>query len=157
MQTAAQLGVVYSFDASPKRMLAEFYERDPQGNIDRIFAQIFKDAPAVKQAEAKAAEAQANLDQAELDLRYCDGVAEIDGCLRRTQPGTSSRSCSACRCGPNAGKVLQPYLAGPVDAPATRLCRVRWPFRFWSTCGHGRHCRSPTSTCSRSRRLSACC
>ena len=45
MQTAAQLGVVYSFDASPKQMLAEFYKRDPQGNIDRIFAQLLKDAP----------------------------------------------------------------------------------------------------------------
>ena len=83
MQTAAQLGVVYSFDASPEQMLADFYKRDPEGNIDRIFAQLLKDAPAVKQAEAKVAEAQANLDQAELNLRYCDVVAEIDGVVTR--------------------------------------------------------------------------
>ncbi len=83
MQTAAQLGVVYSFDTSPKQMLADFYKRDPEGNIDRIFAQILKDAPAVKQAEGKLGQAQANLDQAKLNLRYCDVVAEIDGVVTR--------------------------------------------------------------------------
>lgn len=83
MQTAAQLGVVYSFDASPKQMLEDFYRRDPEGNIDRIFAQILKDAPGVKQAEAKLSQARANLDQAELDLRYCDVWAEIDGVVTR--------------------------------------------------------------------------
>jgi membrane fusion protein (multidrug efflux system) len=83
MQTAAQLGVIYPFDASPKQMLADFYKRDPEGNIDRIMAQILKDAPAVKQAEAKLGEAQAKLDQATLDLRYCDVVAEIDGVVTR--------------------------------------------------------------------------
>jgi membrane fusion protein (multidrug efflux system) len=89
MQTASQLGVIHSFESSPKQMLADFYKRDPEGNLDRIFAQILKDAPAVKQAEAKVAEAQANLDQAKLDLRYCDVVAEIDGVVthRNVNPG----------------------------------------------------------------------
>jgi membrane fusion protein (multidrug efflux system) len=89
MQTAAQLGVVYPFDASPEQMLADFRKRDPQGNINRIMAQILEDAPAVKQAEAKLAEAQASLDQAKLDLRYCDVVAEIDGVVtrRNVNPG----------------------------------------------------------------------
>jgi membrane fusion protein (multidrug efflux system) len=89
MQTAAQLGVVYPFDASPEQMLADFRKRDPQGNINRIMAQILADAPAVKQAEAKLAEAQASLDQAKLDLRYCDVVAEIDGVVtrRNVNPG----------------------------------------------------------------------
>ncbi len=82
-QTVGQLGVTYSFDASPKQMMAEFYKRDPEGNIDRILAQILKEAPAVKQAEAKVAEAQSNLDQANLNLRYCDVVAEIDGVVTR--------------------------------------------------------------------------
>jgi len=82
-QTAARLGVSYSFDLSPSQMLAEFYKRDPQGNIDRILAQILKDAPDVKQAEAKLAVAQANLDQAELNLRYTDVLAEIDGVVTR--------------------------------------------------------------------------
>ncbi len=89
MQTAAQLGVIYSFDASPKQMLADFYKRDPEGNIDRIFAQLLKDAPAVKQAEAKLVEAQSNLDRANLNLRYCDVAAEIDGVVthRGINPG----------------------------------------------------------------------
>lgn len=89
MQTAAQLGIIPSFDASPQEMLAQFYKRDPDGNIDRIFAQLVKDAPAVKQAEAKLGEAQATLEQAELNLRYCDVVAEIDGVVtrRNVNPG----------------------------------------------------------------------
>jgi membrane fusion protein (multidrug efflux system) len=82
-QTAAQLGVVTSFDKSPQQMIADFYQRDPQGDIDRIYAQLLEEAPAVKQAEAKLAEAQAHLDQARLDLRYCDVVAEIDGVVTR--------------------------------------------------------------------------
>jgi membrane fusion protein (multidrug efflux system) len=89
MQTAAQLGVVYPFDLSPKQMLADFYKRDPERNIDRIFAQIRREAPAVKQAEAKVAEAQSDLEQAKLNLRYCDVVAEIDGVVtrRNVNPG----------------------------------------------------------------------
>jgi membrane fusion protein (multidrug efflux system) len=89
MQTAAQLGVVQSFDVSPKQMLERFYKRDAQGDIDRILAQLLKDAPPVKQAEAKVDEAQAHLDQAKLDLRYCDVVAEIDGVVtrRNVNPG----------------------------------------------------------------------
>ena len=83
MQTAARLGVVQSFDASPSQMIADFYRRDPEGNIDHIYAQILKDAPDVKQAEAKLAVAQANLDQAKLNLRYCDVLAEIDGVVTR--------------------------------------------------------------------------
>ena len=91
MQTTAQLGVVRSFDTSPKQMLADFYMRDPQGNVDHIFAQLLKDAPLVKQAEAKVAEAQSNLDQAKLNLRYCDVVAEIEGVVTRrsVNPGNN--------------------------------------------------------------------
>ena len=48
-------------------MVADFYKRDPEGDIDRIYAQLLKDAPAVKQAEAKLAEAQRNLDQAQAE------------------------------------------------------------------------------------------
>jgi membrane fusion protein, multidrug efflux system len=48
-----------------------------------IFNEISKNAPDVKQAEAKLKEAQANLHQAELNLSYCDVVAEIDGVVTR--------------------------------------------------------------------------
>jgi membrane fusion protein (multidrug efflux system) len=70
-------------------MLAEFYKRDPSGNIDVIFAQLLRDAPEIKQAEAKLGEAQANLHQAELNLSYCDVIAEIDGVVtrRNVNPG----------------------------------------------------------------------
>ena len=89
MQTAAELGSFHSFQESPQQMLAEFYKRDPSGNIDSIFAQLLKDAPDVKQAEAKVSQAEANLHQAELDLSYCDVVAEIDGVVtrRNVNPG----------------------------------------------------------------------
>jgi membrane fusion protein, multidrug efflux system len=89
MQTAAQLGSYHSFQESPNQMLAEFYKRDPSGNIDSIFAELLKDAPDVKQAEAKLTEAQANLEQAKLNLSYCDVVAEIGGVVtrRNVNPG----------------------------------------------------------------------
>ena len=89
MQTAAELGVFQPFKETPDEMLAQFYKRDPSGNIDVIFDEISKNAPDVKQAEAKLDEAQANLRQAELNLSYCDVVAEIDGVVtrRNVNPG----------------------------------------------------------------------
>ena len=86
IQSAAQLGVIHSFDQSPKQMLDEF---EKQGDIDRYFAQLTTEAPAVKQAEAKLEAANRDLAQAELDLRYCDIVAEIDGVVtrRNVNPG----------------------------------------------------------------------
>jgi len=89
VQAAAQLGVTASFNQTPREMITEFYKRDPQGDIDRIYAQLLNDAPAVKQAESKLAQAQRNLDQAELNLRYCDVAADIDGVVtrRNVNPG----------------------------------------------------------------------
>src|SRR5262249_17953918 len=71
IQRMAELGVTLSsYNRSPKEMYAEFYARDPQGDIDRILAQILKGAPAIAQANAKLSQAQRNLDQANLNLRY---------------------------------------------------------------------------------------
>jgi membrane fusion protein (multidrug efflux system) len=91
IEAAAQIGVSDSFNKSPKQMVIDFYKRDPQGNIDRIYAQLLKNAPAVKLAEAQLAQVQRNLDQAELNLRYCDVVAEIDGVVTRrdVNPGNN--------------------------------------------------------------------
>jgi membrane fusion protein (multidrug efflux system) len=83
MQTAAELGSFHSFKESPDEMLAEFYRRDPSGNLDTILDEIAKNAPDVKQAEAKLSEAQANLHQTQLNLSYCDVVSEIDGVVTR--------------------------------------------------------------------------
>jgi membrane fusion protein (multidrug efflux system) len=83
--------VTQSFNKSPAQLAAEFYKRDPQGNIDRIFAEILPNAPAVKQADAKLLQAQRNLDQALLNLSYCDVMAEIDGVVtrRNVNPGNN--------------------------------------------------------------------
>ena len=86
IQSAAELGVVHSYDQTPKQMLAEF---EAQGDIDRVFAQLLTEAPAVKQAEVKLESANRDLAQAKLNLRYCDIVADIDGVItrRNVNPG----------------------------------------------------------------------
>jgi membrane fusion protein (multidrug efflux system) len=89
IQTAAELGVVHSFNQTPKQMLDEFEKLDPQGDIDRTLARLAAEAPAVKQAEAKLEAVERDLALAELDLRYTDIVAEIDGVVtrRNVNPG----------------------------------------------------------------------
>jgi len=91
MQSAAQLGVYDSFSKTPKQMVADFYKRDPQGDVDRIYAELIKNAPQVKQAFTKLEQAQRNLDQAKLNLSYCDVVSEIDGVVtrRNVNPGNN--------------------------------------------------------------------
>src|SRR5215470_2130425 len=91
IQSAAQLGVTHSYGQTPKQMVEEFESLDPQGNIDRTLARLAAEAPAVKQAEARLEAANRALAQAELDLRYCDVVAEIDGVVtrRNVNPGNN--------------------------------------------------------------------
>ena len=90
IQTAAQLGVVHSYEQLPKQMVEQFENLD-QGDIDRTLAGLTAGAPAVKQAQAKLDAANRDLDQAELNLRYCDIVAEIDGVVtrRNVNPGNT--------------------------------------------------------------------
>src|SRR5262245_44559587 len=89
IQSAAELGVVHSYSQTPKQMIEEFEKLDPQGDSNRTLARLAAQAPAVKQAEAKLAAANRDLAVAELDLRYCDVVAEIDGVVtrRNVNPG----------------------------------------------------------------------
>ena len=86
IQSAAQLGVAHSFDQGPKAMIDQF---EKQGDIDTTFARYAANAPAVKQAQAKLEAAERDLAQAELNLRYCDIAAEIDGVVtrRNVNPG----------------------------------------------------------------------
>jgi membrane fusion protein (multidrug efflux system) len=88
IQSAAELGVVHSYEQTPKQLLEDF---EKQGDIDRTFARLAADAPAVKQAEAKLEAAQRDLALAELNLQYCDVVAEIDGVVtrRNVNPGNN--------------------------------------------------------------------
>ncbi len=90
IQSAAQLGYFpASWNATPKQAIEDFYKQDPEGNLDRIYAKIIPNAPAIKQAEAKLLQARSDLAQAELNLRYCDVVSDIDGVVtnRNVNPG----------------------------------------------------------------------
>jgi membrane fusion protein (multidrug efflux system) len=92
LHSAAQLGIVpSSYTLTPKQMLDEFYRRDPAGDLDRIYAEIVKNAPSLKQAQTNLMQAQRDLDQAKLNLRYCNVVAEIDGVItrRNVNPGNN--------------------------------------------------------------------
>ena len=89
IQTAAELGVLLSYNKSPKQMLEDFEKLDPKGDINRTFDRLAAEAPTVKQAEAKLEAVKRDLALAELDLRYCDVVADIDGVVtrRNVNPG----------------------------------------------------------------------
>jgi membrane fusion protein (multidrug efflux system) len=91
IQTAAKLGVAHSYDQTPRQMLQAFEKSDPSGDVDVIFDRIAAEAPAVKEAEAKLETANRNLAEAELNLRYCDVVADIDGVItrRNVNPGNN--------------------------------------------------------------------
>jgi membrane fusion protein (multidrug efflux system) len=90
--SAAQLGVVpTSYEFTPKQILEEFYRRDPGGDVNKIFAEIIRTAPALKDAEAKLLQTERDLDEAKLNRRYCTVVAEIDGVItrRNVNPGNN--------------------------------------------------------------------
>jgi membrane fusion protein (multidrug efflux system) len=91
-QSMAQLGFpLVSVSLTPQQALDEFARRDKDGNIDRILERMVPEAPAVRQAEAKLLQARRDLAKAELELRYCDIVSEIDGVVasRNVNPGNN--------------------------------------------------------------------
>jgi membrane fusion protein (multidrug efflux system) len=89
IQAASELGVIHSYDQTPRQMLEQFEKPGHEGDVDRAFDRLAAEAPAVRQAEAKLAAVKRDLALAELDLRYCDVVAEIDGVVtrRNVNPG----------------------------------------------------------------------
>jgi len=92
VQTTAQLGLpMAGADVTPKQFLAEFRKQAADGNLDHLLKKLVPNAPTVKQAETKLLEARADLDQALLNLRYCDVVSEIDGVVtrRNVNPGNN--------------------------------------------------------------------
>jgi membrane fusion protein (multidrug efflux system) len=92
LQTMTQAGFpLASFAHKPRQALDEFVKRDREGNIDRILERMVPEAPAVRQAEAKLLQIRRNLAEAELNLRYCDIVSEIDGVVasRSVNPGNN--------------------------------------------------------------------
>jgi membrane fusion protein (multidrug efflux system) len=92
LQSAAQFGYFpATWDITPNQAIEQFYKQDPQHNLDEIYKHLIPNAPPIKQAEAKLLQAQRDLDQAELNLRYCDIVSEIDGVVtrRNVNPGNN--------------------------------------------------------------------
>jgi membrane fusion protein, multidrug efflux system len=92
VQTTAQIGLnLVGEDVTPRQFLADFRKRDASGDLDRILKDLIPNSPPVKQAKAKLLQARADLDQALLNLRYCDIVSEIDGVVtrRNVNPGNN--------------------------------------------------------------------
>ena len=76
---------------TPNEALDEFSAATRRGTSTRSCERLVPKAPAVQQAEAKLLQARHDLDQAELNLRYCDIVSEIDGVVtgRNVNPGNN--------------------------------------------------------------------
>ena len=90
LQTVAQLGLpLESIHLTPNQVIEKFSRLDADGNIDRILEDLIPKVPAVMQAKAELEQARQDLAQAELNLRYCDIVSEIDGVVtgRNVNPG----------------------------------------------------------------------
>src|SRR5205085_4920618 len=64
LQSAAQFGYMpTSWTASPKQAIEDFYKQDPKGDLNRIYAHLIPQAPAIKQAGAKLDQARRDLEQ----------------------------------------------------------------------------------------------
>ena len=90
MLTAVQLGLpLKSTDLTPKQALEEFRKLGEKGDIDQILQDLVPKVPFVLEARSGLAQARHDLQQAELNLRYCDVVSEIDGVVvgRNVNPG----------------------------------------------------------------------
>jgi membrane fusion protein (multidrug efflux system) len=75
--------------ATPRQVLDDFKKLYAGADTGALRERLVRQAPAVKQAEARLLLAQRDLDQAKLNLRYCDVVSAIDGVVtrRRVNPG----------------------------------------------------------------------
>jgi membrane fusion protein (multidrug efflux system) len=92
VQTMTQLGLpLASTDATPSKAIAEFQRLNEDGDLDQILRDLIPKVPAVLQAKAQLEQARHDLEQAELNLRYCNVVSEIDGVVtsRNVNPGNN--------------------------------------------------------------------
>jgi membrane fusion protein (multidrug efflux system) len=73
----------------PQHQAVDHSDENTQGNLDHIYDRLVREVPAVKQSGAKVPQALDDLAQAELNLRYCDIVSDIDGQVtsRNVNPG----------------------------------------------------------------------
>ena len=98
MQTITQLGLpLGSIDLTPNKALEEFRQLDKRGNFEQIAKDIVPKVPFVLQAKVALEEARHDLELAELNLRYCDVVSEIDGVVvgRNVNPGNNVQAGQA--------------------------------------------------------------
>lgn len=92
---ASRVSIGLPAQPTPGRDLAEkptdFDQHAPQGSLNQVYDRLVRVVPGVKQAEAKVLQARDDLAQAELNLRYCDIVSEIDGQVtsRNVNPGNN--------------------------------------------------------------------
>ncbi len=92
VQTMSQLGLpLASTNVTPSKAIAEFHKLDKDGDLDRILSNLISKVPAVLQAKSRLERARHDLEQAELNLRYCNIVSEIDGVVtsRNVNPGNN--------------------------------------------------------------------
>jgi membrane fusion protein (multidrug efflux system) len=92
VQTLTQLGYTLpSTELTPKKALEEFRRLNDKGTIDQILQSLVIQAPVVLQARTAVEQAKRDLDLAELNLRYCNIVSEIDGVVvgRNVNPGNN--------------------------------------------------------------------
>ena len=90
LQSAAQIGYAPpAWDLTYQQVKEAFRKLVPEGDLEHVYAKLIPQRTAIKQAEAKLLEARRDLAQAELNLRYCDIVSEIDGVVtrRNVNPG----------------------------------------------------------------------
>ena len=93
-----QLGLpLPSTDLTPNKALEEFRQLDKKGNIDQILQDLVPKVPFVLQAKVALEQARHDLELAELNLRYCDIVSEIDGVVvgRNVNPGNNVQAGQA--------------------------------------------------------------
>ena len=98
MLTATQLGLpLASTHLTPNEALEGFRKLDKKGDIDQILNGLVPKVPFVLEAKAGLEQARHDLEQAELNLRYCDIVSEIDGVVvsRNVNPGNNVQAGQA--------------------------------------------------------------
>ena len=98
MQTMTQLGLpLGSIDLTPNQALEEFRRLDKEGNFEQIAKDLVPKVPFVLQAKVALEQARHDLELAELNLRYCDIVSEIDGVVigRNVNPGNNVQAGQA--------------------------------------------------------------
>jgi len=84
-------------DLTPNKALEEFRQLGKKGDIDQILKDLVPKMPAVLQAKAGLETARHDLELAELNLRYCDIVSEIDGVVtgKNVNPGNAVQAGQA--------------------------------------------------------------